>query len=72
MITPNREALKGLSDLNIDNQAFFRKAIDLFNYSGQMTPEYTALCVEIKNIFSDIENTMKILKPLIDNLNQSN
>lgn len=72
MITANREALKAISDLNIDTQAFFRNAIDTFNYNGQITPEYTALSVELKNIFSDIENSIKILKPIIDSLSSGN
>lgn len=72
MITANREALKTLANINIDNQAFFRKAVDVFNYGGEITPEYTALCVEIKGIFSDIENSVKALKPFMDNLTSGN
>lgn len=67
----NRDALKALSNLNIDTQTFYQKAIATFSYNGQITPEYKATCIEVKDIFDDIENAIKILKPILDNLNQS-
>jgi len=72
MTTINRDALKALSNLNIDTQTFYQKAAATFSYNGQMTPEYKAICIEIKGIFNDVENTIKILKPFMDNLNQDN
>ncbi len=72
MITINREALKTLSNLNIDTQAFYQKAAATFSYTGQVTPEYTAICIELKEVFNDIENAIKTLKPFVDNLTSGN
>lgn len=72
MITTNREALKALSNLNIDTQAFCQKGAAVFSYSGQVTPEYTAVCIEVTNMFNDIDNTVKQLKIFVDNLSQGN
>lgn len=65
----NREVLKTLANFNIDSGSLFQKASVAFSYTGQITPEYVALCEEVKSIFKDTEDSMKILKPFMDNLN---
>lgn len=72
MITVNREALKILSNLHIDAQDFWEKGAGVFSYKGQMSPEYTAVCVELKKVFNDMENAIQNLKPFIDNLTSGN
>ena len=54
-ITPNIAALKVLAAFNIDAQFLNQYGAQIFNYSGESTPEYEAKCAE----FSTLCNSVK-------------
>ena len=52
-ITPNREGLKALSDFSIDSQFVSRIGNQVFNYQGEVTPEFQNACAELLKIVLD-------------------
>lgn len=64
-INPNREGLKVLSDFSIDSQFVSRIGNQVFNYQGEITPEYQAACLEFKVVVADAKGDLdKILSNL--------
>lgn len=52
-INPNREGLKALSDFSIDSQFVSRIGNQVFNYQGEVTPEFQNACAELLKISLD-------------------
>lgn len=53
-ITPNREGLKDLADFNIDAQFCQQYGTQVFNYSGEATPQYQQMCANLSSVLGDI------------------
>lgn len=53
-ITPNRQGLKDLSTFTIDAQFCQQYGTQVFNYSGEVTPQYQQLCANLSSVLSDI------------------
>lgn len=47
MVSPNIQALKTADNLKWDFQAGYQKALQVFNYSGEITEEYQAVVKEL-------------------------
>ena len=52
-INPNREGLKALSNFSIDSQFVSRIGNHVFNYQGEVTPEFQNACAELLKIVLD-------------------
>jgi len=52
-INPNREGLKALSNFSIDSQFVSRIGNQVFNYQGEVTPEFQNACAELLKIVLD-------------------
>lgn len=52
-INPNREGLKALSDFSIDSQFVSRIGNQVFNYQGEVTPDFQNACAELLKISLD-------------------
>jgi uncharacterized FlaG/YvyC family protein len=59
MIIPNIQALKVADNLKWDFQLGYQKALQIFNYSGEVTPEYQMAVKEL-------EEQMKAIKANAD------
>lgn len=55
MISPNIQALKTADNLKWDFQAGYQKALQVFNYSGEITEEYKAAATEFLNQMNAIK-----------------
>lgn len=55
MVIPNIQALKTADNLKWDFQAGYQKALQVFNYSGEITEEYKTFVKE----FLDSVNAIK-------------
>lgn len=55
LINPNREGLKALSNFSIDSQFIIRIGSQIFNYQGEVTPEFQTTCAELLKIVSDFK-----------------
>lgn len=53
-LTPNRQGLKDLADFNIDAQFCQQYGAQVFNYSGEVTPQYQQLCANFSNLSSGL------------------
>ena len=53
-ITPNRRALKDLSMFNIDAQFCQQYGTQVFNYSGEVTPQYQEMCTILTDTLDDL------------------
>lgn len=57
-INPNREGLKALSDFSIDSQFVSRIGNQVFNYQGEVTPEFQNACAELLKITIDAKSDL--------------
>lgn len=57
-VNPNREGLKALSDFSIDSQFVSRIGNQVFNYQGEITPEFQNACVELLKITADAKSDL--------------
>lgn len=55
MMSPNIQALKTADNLKWDFQAGYQKALQVFNYSGEITEEYKAAATEFLNQMNAIK-----------------
>lgn len=55
MVSPNIQALKTADNLKWDFQAGYQKALQIFNYSGEITEEYKAAATEFLNQMNAIK-----------------
>jgi hypothetical protein len=53
-ITPDRQGLKLLAELNIDNQYSQQYGVQIFNYNGEATDDYKNLCSSIFGSLDDL------------------
>jgi hypothetical protein len=58
-ITPNRQGLKDLSAFNVDTQFCQQYGAQVFNYSGELTPQYQQICVNLTNILNDLSGDIQ-------------
>ncbi len=61
-ITPNRQGLKDLADFNIDAQFCQQYGTQVFNYSGDVTPQFQQLCTNFGTVIDDIISDMQEVK----------
>jgi len=54
-ITPDRQGLKLLAELSIDNQYSQQYGMQIFNYNGEATDDYKNLC---SNIFGSLDDVI--------------
>lgn len=55
-ITPDRQGLKLLAELNIDNQYSQQYGVQIFNYNGEATDDYKNLC---SNLFGSLDDVIQ-------------
>lgn len=53
-IVPNRQGLKELAEFNIDAQFCQQYGTQLFNYQGEVTEQYQAMCNNLLAVLDDI------------------
>jgi len=61
-ITPNRQGLKDLADFNIDSQFCQQYGTQVFNFSGDPTPQFQQLCANFSAVIDDIVADMQEIK----------
>lgn len=61
-ITSNRQGLKDLADFNIDSQFCQQYGTQVFNYSGDVTPQFQQLCTNFSTVIDDIVADMQKIK----------
>lgn len=61
-ITPNRQGLKDLADFNIDAQFCQQYGTQVFNYSGEVSPQFQQLCTNFSAVIDDIISDMQEVK----------
>ena len=64
-ITPNRQGLKDLSTFNIDAQFCQQYGTQVFNYSGEITPQYQQLCANLSSVLNDITTDIQAIQAQI-------
>ena len=64
-ITPNRQGLKDLADFNIDSQFCQQYGTQVFNFSGEITPQSQQLCTNFIAVIDDILSDMQEVKKQI-------
>jgi hypothetical protein len=64
-ITPNRQAIKDLSALNVDSQFCQQYGTQVFNYSGEVTPQYQQLCANLSSVLNDITTDIQAIQAQI-------
>lgn len=64
-ITPNRQGLKDLSTFNIDAQFCQQYGTQIFNYSGEVTPQYQQLCADLSSVLNDITTDVQAIQAQI-------
>lgn len=64
-ITPNRQGLKDLSIFNIDAQFCQQYGTQVFNYSGEITPQYQQLCTNLSSVLSDVASDIQSIQEQI-------
>jgi len=64
-MTPNRQGLKDLADVNIDVHFCQQYGTQVFNYQGDVTPQYQQLCEDFAVVVDDIINDMQAIKSQI-------
>ena len=64
-MTPNRQGLKDLADVNIDVHFCQQYGTQVFNYQGDVTPQYQQLCEDFAAVVDDIINDMQAIKSQI-------
>lgn len=64
-ITPNRQGLKDLSTFNIDAQFCQQYGTQVFNYSGEVTPQYQQLCTNLLAVLTDITADIQAIQAQI-------
>lgn len=62
MIISNIEALKKADNLKWDFQAGYQKALQIFNYSGDMNEEYKKIVKEVVDQMKEIVESAEFLK----------
>jgi|LakMenEpi03Aug12_release.lakeMendotaPanAssembly.Ray.scaffolds.fasta_scaffold2055192_2 hypothetical protein len=70
-ITPNREGLKDLANFNIDSQFTQQYGTQVFNYSGEVTPAYEQLCMNLNLVLDDVEADVAAIRSQIPNLQRN-
>ena len=61
-ITPNRQGLKDLADFNIDAQFANQYGTQVFNYQGEITPQYQQLCAAFSEVLDDLVNEITAIQ----------
>lgn len=51
--TPNRQGLKDLANFNIDAQFVQQLGTQVFNYQGDNTAQYEAMCADFTAVVND-------------------
>lgn len=64
-ITPNRQGLKDLATFNIDAQFCQQYGTQVFNYSGDITPQYQQLCTNLSSVLNDITADIQAIQAQI-------
>ena len=67
-ITPNRNALKELSDLNIDSSFIQRYGNQVFAYDGDVTESFATMCQQLLETTNDaiieLQSIQKAIPPV--------
>jgi hypothetical protein len=53
MINLKRDGVKSLSNFNIDSQIIVSEGSKIFNYQGEITPEFQNICLEFLKVVED-------------------
>ena len=64
-ITPNRQGMKDLSAFNIDSKFCQQYGTQVFNYSGEVTPQYRELCENLSSVLNDITTDIQAIQAQI-------
>jgi hypothetical protein len=64
-ITPNRQGMKDLSAFNVDSQFCQQYGTQVFNYSGEITPQYQQLCANLSSVLNDITADIQAIQAQI-------
>ena len=64
-ITPNRQGMKDLSAFNVDSQFCQQYGTQVFNYSGEVTPQYQQLCEDLSSVLNDITADIRAVQAQI-------
>ena len=62
VITPSRRTLKDLAMFNIDAQFCQQYGTQVFNYSGDETPQYQAICANLSSALDDLTADIQAIR----------
>lgn len=64
-ISPNRQSLKDLANLNIDAQFCQQYGVSVFNYQGDLNPHYAQVCGNLEVVLDDLVKHLQAIKAQI-------
>jgi hypothetical protein len=64
-ISPNRQSLKDLANLNIDAQFCQQYGVSVFNYQGDFNPHYAQICGNLESVLDDLVKHLQAIKAQI-------
>ena len=64
-ITPNRQCLKDLANFNIDAQFCQQYGTNVFNYQGDLNPQYAEICGSLETVLDDLVKHLQAIKAQI-------
>ena len=64
-ISPNRQCLKDLANFNIDAQFCQQYGTSVFNYQGDLNPQYVQICGNLGVVLDDLVKHLQAIKAQI-------